>query len=97
VLGVSVGSSTADCAAGVYPTVTLTNTSRQTVSWSANANDPSITIAPASGVLGAGTSATVTITGKTTAPDIIIIFTVRDVPSASGTNVAKIGCAGGKS
>jgi hypothetical protein len=88
-LTVRVGDSTANCATGSYPAVTITNATQQTVSWSASVNDPGITVSPASGTLAPGAIASVAIAGHATARTFFtIIF------SALGSqSIAKIACA----
>ncbi|HEY7093422.1 MAG TPA: hypothetical protein VH393_09600, partial [Ktedonobacterales bacterium] len=49
VLSVRVGDGAANCATGSYPTVTITNTTQQTVGWSASVNGAGVTVTPASG------------------------------------------------
>jgi hypothetical protein len=91
VLDVSVAAGIANCAAGTYPAVTITNTSGQTVAWSASANDPDIMLLPAGGSLGPGASTMVTVSGKTTATFFSIVFTAQGTQS-----VAKFACGAGK-
>ena len=87
-LSVFVGEGAANCAAGSYPTVTITNTGHQTVSWSARANNSGVTVTPASGSLAAGASTTVMISGRaTTASVFTITFTVQGSQA-----LAKIAC-----
>ncbi len=87
-LSVRVGEGTANCAAGSYPTVTITNTLQQAVSWSAQVNDAGVTVTPASGSLDAGASTTVTLSGRATTPTF---FTVTFTAQGS-QNLAKIAC-----
>ncbi len=87
-LSVRVGEGAANCAVGSYPTVTLTNTLQQTVSWSAQVNDSGVTVTPASGSLDAGASTTVTLSGQATTPTFFTVtFTAQD-----SQNLAKIAC-----
>jgi hypothetical protein len=88
VLSVRVGEGAANCAAGSYPAVTITNTLQQTVSWSAQVNDSGITVTPASGSLDAGAATTVTLSGQATTPTF---FTVTFTAQGS-QSLAKIAC-----
>lgn len=88
VLSVRVGEGAANCATGSYPAVTITNTLKQAVSWSARVNDSGITVTPVSGSLDAGASTTVTISGQATTPTF---FTITFTAQGS-QNLAKIAC-----
>lgn len=78
---------TADCASGIYPTITLTNSGNKTLQWTATSQDPNITARPSQGSLNPGATATVSLSGKTSASDVIVLF------HAGGQGApAKIGC-----
>jgi hypothetical protein len=83
-------SATANCANGMYPPVTLTNTGAQMLQWTAKSQDPNVTANPSEGSLAPGASAQVAFTGKTTAADVIVQFV-----TAGGRGVAKFGCQPG--
>jgi len=87
-LSVRMGDSAVNCATGSYPTVTVTNTTQQTVSWSASVNDSGITVTPLTGILDAGASAAVTISGRATTTSF---FTVTFTAQGSQA-LAKIAC-----
>lgn len=88
-LQVITSSANADCANGVYPPVTLENLGAQTLQWTATSQDASVTANPPAGSLAPGASAQVTLSGKTSAPDVIVQFGT----GASG-GVAKFSCQG---
>jgi hypothetical protein len=91
-LTVTQSASSADCANGTYPTVTLTNTGSHTLQWTASSQDSNVTASPSSGSLAPGGSATVSFSGKTSAPDVIVQF------QAGGQGApAKFGCQSGAS
>lgn len=83
----------ANCAAGVYPSMTVTNISPQTVAWTANPQASAVTITPSSGSLPPGASVSVTLTGATSGPSIIVQFQASD----GASTVAKFGCQQGTS
>jgi hypothetical protein len=85
--------SAATCAGGTYPAITLTNTGRQTLQWTANTQDANVSATPSGGSLGPGTSVTVSLSGATSAPDVIVQFHV----GSQTAGVAKIGCQSGAS
>jgi hypothetical protein len=91
-LEVTESSATADCANGVYPSVTLTNTSAQTLQWTAKSEDPNVAASPVQGSLAPFATAQVAFTGKTAAADVIVQFA-----SGGGDGVAKFGCQPGTS
>ena len=86
-------SATADCASGAYPPITVTNSSAQTRQWTAKSQDPSVTAAPAAGSLAPGASVTITLSGKTSATNVIVQFLSGDQASVP----AKVGCQAGAS
>jgi hypothetical protein len=90
-LRVSQASATADCANGVYPSVTLTNAGSQTLQWSASSQDSNVVASPPSGSLAPSASTTVTLSGKTSAASVIVQFSAGGVEA----NVAKFGCGSG--
>src|SRR5262249_22815331 len=63
-LNVRMGTGATDCATGLYPAVTITNTTQQTVSWTASVNDSGVTVTPLTGSLDAGSSAEVALSGR---------------------------------
>jgi hypothetical protein len=87
-LSVRMGDSAANCATGSYPTVTVTNTTQQTVSWAASVNDSGVTVTPLTGSLDAGASTTITISGRATTTTF---FTVTFTTQGSQA-LAKIAC-----
>jgi hypothetical protein len=88
VLSVRMGDGAANCATGSYPTVTVTNATQQTVSWSASVNDFGVTVTPLTGSLDAGASTAVTISGRaTTTTFFTVTFTARGSQA-----LAKIAC-----
>jgi hypothetical protein len=90
-LSVRMGDGAANCATGSYPEVTITNTTQQTVGWSASVNGAGVTVTPASGRLDAGASTTVTISGQAaTTPSFTIFFATSGAPSDPA--LAKIAC-----
>jgi hypothetical protein len=91
-LQVTQTTATADCANGIYPTVTLTNTGAQALHWTAKSQDPNVATAPAAGSLAPFATAQVTLTGKSIAADVIVQFT-----SDAGSGVAKFSCQTGAS
>jgi hypothetical protein len=86
-----MGDSAVNCATGSYPTVTVTNTTQQTVSWSASVNDPGVTVTPLTGSLDAGASAAVALAGRATTTTF---FTVTFTAQGSQA-LAKIACVSG--
>lgn len=92
-LQVTQSGSQADCARGTYPAITLTNTGKQALKWAAKSQDPNVTAVPVSGSLAPGTSITVSLTGATQAPDVIVQF--QSGGQTAGT--AKFGCQAGAS
>jgi hypothetical protein len=86
-----MGDGAVNCATGSYPAITVTNTTQQTVSWSASVNDPGVTVTPLTGSLDAGASAAVTISGRATATSF---FTVTFTAQGSQA-LAKIACVSG--
>jgi hypothetical protein len=88
-LSVRTGDSAANCATGSYPTVTVTNTTQQTVSWAASVNDTGVTVTPLTGSLDAGASTTITISGRATTTTF---FTVTFTAQGSQA-LARIACA----
>lgn len=93
VLQVTQNGATANCASGAYPTVTLLNRGGQALTWKANTQNPNVTATPSSGTLAPGASVTVSLSGATNAPDVIIRFQASDQTTA----VAKFGCQSGAS
>jgi hypothetical protein len=91
-LQVTQTTATADCANGICPMVTLTNSGAQTLHWTAKSQDPNVAAAPAAGSLAPSATAQVTFNGKTTAADVIVQFT-----SDAGSGVAKVSCQTGAS
>jgi hypothetical protein len=88
-LSVRMGDGAANCATGSYPPVTVTNTTRQTVSWSAGVNDPGVTVTPLTGSLDTGASTAVALSGRaTTTTFFTVTFTAQGSQS-----LAKIACA----
>ena len=87
-LQVSQTSFTADCANGVYPPVTVANTGAQAQQWRAVSQDANVVANPSSGTLAPGASVSVTFSGTTTAPSVIVQF----VTGAQTNGVAKVGC-----
>jgi hypothetical protein len=90
-LSVRMGDGAANCATGSYPTVTISNTTQQAVSWSASVNDAGVTVTPASGSLDAGASTEVRISGQATATTFFTVtFTAQGAQA-----LAKIACVSG--
>lgn len=87
-LSVRVADGAANCATGTYPSVMITNTTQQVVSWSAGVNDAGVTVTPASGSLDAGASAPIVISGQATTTTF---FTVTFTAQGSQA-LAKIAC-----
>ena len=87
-LQVTQTSAVADCANGAYPPITVTNSSAQTQQWTAKSQDPSISATPAGGSLAPGASVTITLSGKTSATNIIVQFLDGNQASVP----AKFGC-----
>lgn len=90
-LQVNQPTSTADCANGVYPQVTVTNTGAQTLAWTTTSLDPNVTTSPSGDHLASGASEQVSFSGKTTATNVIVQFTINGVVG----NVVKFGCQSG--
>jgi hypothetical protein len=87
-LSVRMGDGATNCATGSYPTVIVTNTTQQTVSWSASVNDPGVTVTPLAGSLDAGASTVVALAGRATTTTF---FTVTFTAQGSQA-IAKIAC-----
>ena len=87
-LQVTQSGSAATCASGTYPAITLTNTGRQALQWTANTQDSKVTATPSSGSLAPGASVTVSLSGATSAPAVIVQFRVGNQTAG----VAKFGC-----
>lgn len=89
-LRVAYPSAGANCAAGVYPPVTLTNTGSSAIPWSAQVTDSHLVITPSTGSLGPGQSTQIVISGQAQAASFNVIFQ----PSALGSlsAVAKFSC-----
>jgi hypothetical protein len=83
-----MGAGAADCATGSYPAVTISNTTQQTISWTASVNDSGVTVTPLSGDLDAGASAEVALSGRATTTTF---FTVTFTAQGSQA-LAKIAC-----
>lgn len=81
-------SATADCASDTYPPITLANTGAQTLQWAAKSQDASVTATPAGGSLAPGASVTVTLSGKTSATNVIVQF----LDGGQASVPAKFGC-----
>lgn len=92
-LQVTQNSSAATCAGGTYPAITVTNTGRQALQWTANTQDAHVTATPSGGSLAPGAFVTVALGGATRAPAVIVQFKVGS--QAAGT--AKFGCHSGAS
>lgn len=92
-LQVTPNGSAATCAGGTYPAITLTNTGRQALQWTANTQDANVTATPSGGSLAPGASVNVSLGGATSAPAVIVQFRVGS--QTEGT--AKIGCQSGAS
>lgn len=92
-LRVTQNGSTADCAGGTFPTITLTNTGRQSLLWMANTQDPNVTATPSGSILAPEASVTVSLSGMTSAPDVIVQFRMGN----QTIGVAKFGCQSGAS
>jgi hypothetical protein len=65
----------AACLSGQYPTITVRNTGGATLAWSATSATPSVTISPASGSVAASGSQTVSVSGQSPGPTLVIAFT----------------------
>jgi hypothetical protein len=87
-LQVTQAGSAATCAGGTYPAITLTNAGRQTLEWTANTQDANVSASPSGGSLGPSTSVTVSLSGATSAPAVIVQFRV----GSQTAGIAKIGC-----
>jgi hypothetical protein len=87
-LSVRMGAGVTDCATGLYPALTITNSTQQTVSWTASVNDSGVTVAPLTGSLDAGASAAVALSGRATTTTF---FTVTFTAQGSQA-LAKIAC-----
>jgi len=92
-LRVTQDSSTATCAGGAYPAITLVNMGAQPLQWAANTQDANVTATPSDGSLTPGASVTVSLGGATSASAVIVLFQVGS--QTEGT--AKIGCHSGAS
>lgn len=90
-LRVTQSDAVADCAAGSYPRVTLTNIGAQTVTWTAVPRAASVTTTPSSGSLAPGESIAVTLSGATSDASVIVQFQSSD----GASTVAKFGCQPG--
>lgn len=88
VLQVDPLQTTADCAKGIYPQINLANIGSQTFTWTAQSEDPDVTISPASGILASNSSTYVAIEGATAAHQVNIDFT----PSIGTGFTAEITC-----
>jgi len=87
-LQVTQTSAVADCANGSYPPITVTNSGAQTLQWTAKSQDPSVSATPGGGSLAPGASATVTLSGKTSATSVIVQF----LDGSQASVPAKFGC-----
>jgi hypothetical protein len=92
-LQVTQSGSAATCASGAYPAITVTNTGRQALQWTANTQDAKVTATPSGGSLAPGASVTVSLGGATSAPAVIVQFRV----DSQTAGVAKFGCQSGAS
>ncbi len=92
-LRVTQDGSTATCAGGVYPAITLMNMGAQPLQWAASTQDANVTATPSDGNLTPGGSVTVSLGGATNASAVIVLFRVGS--QTAGT--AKIGCQSGAS
>lgn len=92
-LTVTQTSAAANCASGSYPPLTLANTGTTMLQWTAQSDDPAVTANPTQGSLAPSASVTITLSGQTTAPDVIVRFLASGQPSVP----AKFGCQAGAS
>lgn len=65
----------ADCAHGIYPQVNLANVGTQTFTWTAQSQDPNVTVTPASGTLAPNSTMYVALEGATSARQVNVQFT----------------------
>lgn len=65
----------ADCAKGIYPQVNLANVGTQTFTWTAQSQDPNVTLTPASGTLAPNSTMDVALEGATSARQVNVQFT----------------------
>jgi len=73
VLQVSTQQSSANCAKGIYPQITLANVGSQVINWTARSQD--VTITPASGTLAPNSEMQVALEGTSPARQVNIQFT----------------------
>lgn len=64
----------ADCARGIYPQVNLANVGAQTITWTAQSQDPHVTVVPASGTLAPNSATDVALEGASSAHKVTIQF-----------------------
>jgi len=64
----------ADCARGIYPQVNLANVGTQTITWTAQSQDPHVTVVPASGTLAPNSATDVALEGASSAHKVTIQF-----------------------
>ena len=74
VLQVGPLQTTADCAKGIYPQVNLANVGTQPITWTAQSQDPNVTVTPASGTLAPNSTMDVALEGATSAHQVNIQF-----------------------
>jgi hypothetical protein len=65
----------ADCAKGIYPQLNLANVGAQTITWTAQSQDPNVTVTPASGTLAPNSTMDVALEGATSARQVNIQLT----------------------
>lgn len=75
VLRVDQQQTNASCAKGIYPQITLANVGAQTIHWTAQSQDPNVTITPASDILAPNAETHVTLEGASSARQVKIQFT----------------------
>lgn len=72
VLQVSPLQTNADCAKGIYPQLYLANVGAQTFTWTAQSQDPHVTVTPANGTLAPNSTTHVALEGATSAHQVNI-------------------------
>jgi hypothetical protein len=75
VLNVDPLQTSAQCARGIYPDLNLANVGTQTLTWTAQSQDPNVTVTPSSGPLAANSTTFVTVEGASSARQVNIVFT----------------------
>lgn len=75
VLTVNPLQTSAQCSRGIYPDVNLANDGTQTLTWTAQSQDPDVTVTPSSASLAANSTMFVTIEGASSARQVNIVFT----------------------